>query len=252
MGRMKTIEKKLEELQEAIVNSNNQASSRLNSFKSQSQFQSNHGRGYGRRYARGYGRGYSKGSFGRGYQNQNQNQTESSDRGRDYSRVGQQGGTNGRGANRGGRGTGGSQRETFYNNMNPQPQLHAITEFGLSVQSANGTELPFKVYIEAEFSAPILSDCVLNIPLLVVSDTEYNSQVPAIVGTNVIRLCKAEVSNHEVPVEWQTAFDLLCDDSIPVKTTSNYAIRIAPYEVKTIHGLARKTADFEIRVNGTY
>ena len=135
--------------------------------------------------------------------------------------------------------------ETFYKNMNPQPQLHAITEFGLSVQSANGTDLPFKGYIEAEFSAPILSDCVLNIPLLVVSDTEYNSQVPAIVGTNVIRLCKAEVSNHEVPVEWQTAFDLLCDDSIPVKTTSNYAIRIAPYEVKTIHGLARKTGDFE-------
>ena len=106
--------------------------------------------------------------------------------------------------------------ETFYKNMNPQPQLYAITEFGLSVQSANGTELPFKGYIEAEFSAPILSDCVLNIPLLVVSDTEYNSQVPAIVGTNVIRLCKAEVSNHEVPVEWQTAFDLLCHDSIPV------------------------------------
>ena len=53
--------------------------------------------------------------------------------------------------------------------MNPQPQLHAITEFGLSVFMV--PMVPFKGYTEAEFSAPILSDCVLNIPLLVVSES---------------------------------------------------------------------------------
>ena len=49
MGRMKTMEKKLKKQQEAIANSNSQASSRLNSFKSQPQFQSNPGANRGGR-----------------------------------------------------------------------------------------------------------------------------------------------------------------------------------------------------------
>ena len=61
--------------------------------------------------------------------------------------------------------------------------------------------IALKCYIEAAFIAPILSDCVLNIPLLVVANTEYNSQVPARVGTNVKRVCKADVLNYEVLVE---------------------------------------------------
>ena len=40
----------------------------------------------------------------------------------------------------------------------------------------------------------------------------------------------------------------LCDDSIPVKTTSNYSIRIAPHEIKTIHGIARRTGEFDTAV----
>ncbi|MCG8033830.1 MAG: DDE-type integrase/transposase/recombinase [Candidatus Thiodiazotropha taylori] len=141
-----------------------------------------------------------------------------------------------------------SVSESFYNSLNPLPQLHAITEFGLQVQSANGDELPFKGYIEAEIKVPFLSNSQFNIPLLVVSDTEYNSNIPAIVGTNVIRLCKTEVVTDKVPSEWQTAFDSLCDDSIPVRTTCNYAIRIAPFEVKTIHGIARKSNDMQTAV----
>ncbi|MCG7879345.1 MAG: RNase H-like domain-containing protein [Candidatus Thiodiazotropha endolucinida] len=141
-----------------------------------------------------------------------------------------------------------SVSESFYNSLNPLPQLHAITEFGLQVQGANGDELPFKGYIEAEIKVPFLSNSQFNIPLLVVSDTEYNSNIPAIVGTNVIRLCKTEVVTDKVPSEWQTAFDSLCDDSIPVRTTCNYAIRIAPFEVKTIHGIARKSNDMQTAV----
>ena len=103
------------------------------------------------------------------------------------------------------------------------PELRNITEFGLSIQSAGGAKLPYKGYIEAEISAPFLSNSVFNVPLLVVSDTEYNKDVPIIVGTNVIRLCKASVPTRDVPVEWQTAFDSMCDDAIPVKTTNNFA-----------------------------
>ena len=141
-----------------------------------------------------------------------------------------------------------SVSEQFYNSMDPVPELHDLDEFGLSVQGATGKELSFKGYVEAEISVPFLSDSVFNIPLLVVPETEYNSKVPVIIGTNLIRLCKIDSSDSEVPVEWQTAFDCLTGDSIPVKTTNNYAIRIGPNEVKTIHGIARKSGDFETAV----
>ena len=141
-----------------------------------------------------------------------------------------------------------SVSEDFYNSLKPLPQLHLITEFGLDVKGASGDNLPYKGYIEAEISVPFFTNSSFKIPLLVVSNTEYNSKVPAIVGTNVIRLCKAEVTNEQVPVEWETAFDSLCDESTPVRTTCNYAIRIAPYEIKTIHGIARKTGNFETAV----
>lgn len=45
--------------------------------------------------------------------------------------------------------------EKFYNSWTPLPQLHAISDFGLQIQSANGDELP---YIEAEISALFLSN----------------------------------------------------------------------------------------------
>ena len=141
-----------------------------------------------------------------------------------------------------------SVSEDFYNSLKPLPQLHLITEFGLEVKGASGDKLPYKSYIKAEISIPFFTNSSFKIPLLVVSNTEYNSKVPAIVGTNVIRLCKAEVTNEQVPVEWETAFDSLCDESTPVGTTCNYAIRIAPYEIKTIHGIARKTGNFETAV----
>ena len=138
-----------------------------------------------------------------------------------------------------------SVSEQFNNSMDPVPELHDLDEFGLSVQGATGKELPFKGCVEAEISVPFLSDSVFNIPLLVVPETEYNSKVPVIIRTNLIRLCKTDSSDSEVPVEWQTAFNCLTGDSIPVKTTNNYAIRIGPNEVRTIHGIARKSSDFE-------
>ena len=114
--------------------------------------------------------------------------------------------------------------ESFYKSLQPQPELHKLNEFGLTVQSANGSELPYKGYIEAEISVPFLSSSAFNMPLLVVPDTKYIKEVPIIIGTNVIRLCKADVSENNVPSEWQTASDSLCDDVIPVKTTNNHAI----------------------------
>ena len=93
--------------------------------------------------------------------------------------------------------------------------------------------MPYKGYIEASVSVPSLGNNTYHVPLLVVSDTEYNTKVPAIKGTNVIRLCKQANDLNDIPIEWQTAFDSMSDQSIPVRTTCNYSIRVAPGEVKT-------------------
>lgn len=83
-----------------------------------------------------------------------------------------------------------SVSESFYDSLQPQPVLHDISDFGLSVIGADGNQLPYKGYIEAEVSVPCLENNTFIIPLLVVANTDYNRKVPAIIGTNVIRLCK--------------------------------------------------------------
>ena len=139
--------------------------------------------------------------------------------------------------------------------MNPVPELGDIKDFDidLSVQGAACNYLPYKGYIKTEVSVPFLPDRVLNIPILVLSDTEYNLEAPVIIGTNIIDLCiKVCATDHvhveEVPPVWQRGFDSLVDEGIPVKTTNSYSKRIGPNEVKTIHGIARKSGDFDTAI----
>ena len=81
--------------------------------------------------------------------------------------------------------------EAFYETLDPKPTLHSITEFGLSVTCANGTELPYKGYIEADIVVPSLGNTTYKAPVLVVENTDYNRRVPVIIGTNVIRFVQA-------------------------------------------------------------
>ena len=43
-------------------------------------------------------------------------------------------------------------------------------------------------------------------------------------------------------------FYSLNDEGIPVKTTNSYSVRIGPNEVKTIHGIAIKSGDFDTAI----
>ena len=135
-----------------------------------------------------------------------------------------------------------SVSESFYQSLEPKPTLHDVKELGLSVTSAGGSQLPVKGYIEVDVSLPFISDFVIPVPVLVVNNTDFNSQVPAIIGTNVIKLCKSFSSGSEtdIPEQWKLAFDSLVDETIPVKTTNNFSVRIAPGEIKTLSGLVRK------------
>ena len=138
--------------------------------------------------------------------------------------------------------------ESFYKSLNPIPELKDIKEFGLSVLSASGIQLPYRGYIEAEIKVPCLGTEVFHIPLLVVAVTQYNTKVPAIIGTNFIPLFRQTCPPTDIPVEWTTAFDSLCNDTLPVKTSNNYNIRVGPGEVKVLHGIVRKTGKMDTAV----
>ena len=63
--------------------------------------------------------------------------------------------------------------------------------------------------------------------MLVVPTTEYNKEVPVIIGTNVICDLKESLSNAEkVPLEWETAFEAIQSDRVGVaRTTRKLALQ---------------------------
>ena len=132
--------------------------------------------------------------------------------------------------------------------MNPIPELKDIKEFGLSLLSANGAQLPYRGYIEAVIKVPCLGTEVFHIPILVVADTQYNTKVPAIIGTHVVCLFRQTSPQTDIPVEWTTAFDSLCNYTLPVKNCNNYNIRVGPGEVKVLHVIVRRTGKMDTAV----
>ena len=95
--------------------------------------------------------------------------------------------------------------------MKIKPELRGLEDFELNISGANGQEIPYIGYIEAEVKLPN-SLVGIIVPLLVVKDTEYNKGVPAIVGTNIIRELSNTVeddSENTLPDAWKTAADAL-------------------------------------------
>ena len=93
----------------------------------------------------------------------------------------------------------------------------------MSFTCANGTKLPYKGYIEADIVVPSLLNTSNKAPVLVVENTNYKRCVPVTIVTNVIRLCK-KASNYSsesnIPAQWQVAFGSICNEILPVKTTT--------------------------------
>ena len=57
----------------------------------------------------------------------------------------------------------------------------------LNVECADGNKLPYLGYIEASLKSPGISDCTEQFCLfLVVPDTNYNTQIPVLIGTNIL------------------------------------------------------------------
>lgn len=130
----------------------------------------------------------------------------------------------------------------LYQFLQCKPKLHDIQNFEFKVYSADGNSMPFSGYVEVELQIPFLSMDPIYVTVLVTKGTEYNCQVPIIVGRNIIRLCKKYSNSADViiPDEWKLAFtNLSVNNDIHVKTNNKYSITTGPFECKTVSGIVK-------------
>ena len=68
-----------------------------------------------------------------------------------------------------------SLSEDFNNPLEPRPILHDLTNFKLDVYAADGNQLPYSGYIEAEIVLPFImsENKSILVPMLVSQVTEY-------------------------------------------------------------------------------
>ena len=132
--------------------------------------------------------------------------------------------------------------ESLYRNLPDKPQLHNMTDFGIIIETANGTSLPYLGYIEADI---ILQNQGKAFPtlLLVVPNTEYHNKVPVLLGTNIIRDVRQSLKDNQLPDEWKTAVLTISSSAGTVVATRN--INLKPMETRTVTGITRKTTKHE-------
>ena len=88
--------------------------------------------------------------------------------------------------------------EDFYKQHLHYLELFPITDI-LKIECADGEHLPYYGYIEAHVTTngvPSTSDQPTHYPILVVPNSNYNSQVPVLLGTNVLQHMLDSVKNN--------------------------------------------------------
>ena len=135
--------------------------------------------------------------------------------------------------------------------LHPEPFIGSMDDFGLDIKGAGGHSLEYLGYTWVDVTVPFIKDKIVKTICLVAPQTEFNKEVPVIVGTNTMRHLVTEVSaENEVPKSWNMAFkSLSCKYSGIVKATGKIVLQ--PLEVKTVTGLVRKAGDIESAVTET-
>ena len=137
--------------------------------------------------------------------------------------------------------------EDFYRSLSPTPTLISIENFNLKVVGAGGYTLPYLGYIECGLQIPFLGQQIIEVPALVVPTTDYSLNIPVVVGTNAIKICREKCTDiTDIPYEWQTAFLSLQQSRVGVvKSTNTSNIQIQPMETVTLSGFLRKKRNVE-------
>ena len=85
------------------------------------------------------------------------------------------------------------------NRLKPVPEIKDLSNLGLTVNVAGGATLPYLGYVEVKIKVNFISSEDIFVPLLVVNATEYNKNVPVVVGTNIIK----DLSSVYVQRSWK-------------------------------------------------
>ena len=101
--------------------------------------------------------------------------------------------------------------ETLYKSLNVP--IHSLDSMLLNVEGATGHLLPYLGYVDVAINIPSLEMNNEHCLLLVVPDTSYNSDVPVIIGTNILYPLKTNVDHKVISLSdntpWNRAFQCL-------------------------------------------
>ena len=141
--------------------------------------------------------------------------------------------------------------ESFLKTLPEEPELGSLEDLNLTVTGPDGSSIPYLGLIVANIEVDFMKQKDIVVPVLVMSDIEYNTNVPVLLGTNVIEGCQKiadfnDTEQDEIPSVWQKAFMSLHNGFAGlVKSTNKTNIIIQPMEVITVSGMIRKQRDVE-------
>ncbi|KAH3890119.1 hypothetical protein DPMN_014190 [Dreissena polymorpha] len=110
--------------------------------------------------------------------------------------------------------------QAFFKQLVPKPVLHTLEELQLSVKGADNKEISYIGYTEACIRVPNLTNESFPVSVLVVCNTDFNSDVPVIIGTNVIRYM-SDLDKSNLSEEWKATL-LTISTQESVGTVKNY------------------------------
>ena len=111
--------------------------------------------------------------------------------------------------------------------------------------------MPYTVCTVATIAVPFCPDPITVLALVVLT-TRYNSQVPVLIGTNVISKAKEYCPTDKVsqiPIQWQDAFSSIHNGFVGfVKSTNKRSVNIEPPHTVSFSELVRKEREVETAV----
>ena len=134
--------------------------------------------------------------------------------------------------------------ESFIRSV-PGIQIEDVTDF-LKIEVASGHRLAYIGIVVSALSFPSLGehfDSTEPIPILVVKDTDFNKNVPFIIGTNIISHCFEKISLSGSSTEdnpgfqnsaWQMAFRCLSCPTTFSKVVCTKQIVVPPHSSKSV------------------
>ena len=121
----------------------------------------------------------------------------------------------------------------------------------MKIEATDGNSAPYSGCISCPLQIPFLDGHVIELSALVIPKTDYNLEVPVIVGTNAIEVCRKICigTEGEIPLQWKNAFITLQQSNVgTVKSTNKTDIQIQPMETVILSGLVRKKHNVETAI----